>query len=152
MKLQFQALVEADDPNIRRALHDNFESFVEFFAEILRDGKARGQVREEIDVRSYAWHFLGMGLTLDTMHLLDFEDGLTRQRIEAWVRFLIDCLRADVPKGRLQPVGAAVPYDHLPSVPSSVEGIVISEVSIPSGWTGKEEDEPPLGAEASFLC
>ena len=123
MKLQFQALVEADDPEIRNALHQNFESFVAFFTEILEDGKARGQVREEIDSRAYAWHFLGLGLTLDTMHLLDFGDGLTRQRIEGWVRFLIDCLRADIPKTGLQPVGAAVPYDHLPSVPSSVEGI-----------------------------
>ena len=69
MKLQFQALVEADDPDIRKALHENFSSFVDFFAEILEDGKRRGSIRDDVDVRACAWHFLGMGLTLDTMHL-----------------------------------------------------------------------------------
>jgi AcrR family transcriptional regulator len=127
MKLQFQALVEADDPDIRKALQENFSSFVDFFAEILEDGKTRGQVRNDVDVRACAWHFLGMGLTLDTMHLLDFDGVVTRQRVETWVRFLIDSLRADKPEGRLQPVGVAVPYDHLPSVPSSVEGMMMSD-------------------------
>lgn len=127
MKLQFQALVEADAPDIRKALHENFSSFVDFFAEIMEDGKARGQVRDDVDVRAGAWHFLGMGLTLDTMHLLDFDGAITRQRVETWVRFLIDSLRAEKPEGRLQPVGAAVPYDHLPSVPASVEGMMIPD-------------------------
>jgi len=127
MKLQFQALVETDDPDIRKALQENFSSFVDFVAEIIEDGKRRGLVREEVDAMAYAWHFLGMGLTLDTMHLLRFDDTITRQRMEAWVSFLIDCLRAEKPEGRLQPVGAAVPYDHLPSVPDSLEEMVISD-------------------------
>jgi AcrR family transcriptional regulator len=127
MKLQFQALVEADDPDIRKALHENFSSFIDFFAEILEDGKRRGSVRDDVDARAFAWHFLGMGLTLDTMHLLDFDGAITRQSVEAWVRFFIDCLRAEQPEGRLQPVGAAVPYDHLPSVPASLEGIMMSD-------------------------
>jgi len=129
MKLQFQALVEAGDPDIRKALQDNFSSFVDFVAEVIEDGKRRGLVREGIDARAYAWHFLGMGLTLDTMHLLHFDNVITRQRMETWVSFLVDCLRADKPEGRLQPVGAAVPYDHLPSVPSSVEGMMMSDGS-----------------------
>jgi len=129
MKLQFQALVEADDPDIRKALQDNYSSFVDFVAEVIEDGKRRGLVRQDVDARPYAWHFLGMGLTLDTMHLLHFDGAITRQRMETWVSFLVDCLRADKPEGRLQPVGAAVPYDHLPSVPSSVEGMMISDGS-----------------------
>jgi len=131
MKLQFQALVEADDPDIRKALQDNFSSFVDFVAEIIDDGKRRGQVRQDVDARAYAWNFLGMGLTLDTMHLLRFDGVITRQRMETWVSFLIDCLRAEKTEGRLQPVGAAVPYDHLPSVPDSVEEMVISDRTAP---------------------
>jgi AcrR family transcriptional regulator len=123
MKLQFQALVEADDPEIRKALHDNYFSFIDFFAEVIQDGKARGVVRADVDASAFAWHFLGMGLTLDTVHLLDFDGAVTRQGVEAWVRFLVDSLRADKPEGRLQPVGAGIPYDHLPAVPPSVEGM-----------------------------
>jgi AcrR family transcriptional regulator len=124
MKLQFQALVEADDPDIRKALRENYSSFVDLFAEVLEDGKKRGLVRAEVDARAFAWHFLGMGLTLDARHLLDFDSDLTRQKVETWVRMLIDCVRADVPEGRLQPVTATVPYDHLPVIPSSSEGML----------------------------
>jgi AcrR family transcriptional regulator len=118
MKLQFQALVEANDPDIRQALHENFASFVDLFAEILDDGRKRGLVRQNVDVKSFAWHFLGMGLTLDASHLLGFDNVITRQTVETWVRFLVDAVRADQPEGRLQPVTATVPYDHLPIVPS----------------------------------
>ncbi len=120
MKLQFQALVEADDPDIRKALHDNYFSFIDFFVELIEDGKRRGAVRPDIDARAFAWHFLGMGLTLDTVNLLDFDNGITRQGVEAWVRFFVDMLRSGKAGGRLQPVGAGIPYDNLPAVPSSV--------------------------------
>jgi TetR/AcrR family transcriptional regulator len=127
MKVQFQALVEADDPDIRKALHENFASFIAFFAEILEDGKRRGSVREDVDSQAFAWHFLGMGLTLDTMHLLGFDDSMTRQSVEAWVSFFIDSLRAEQQEGRLQPVPVGVPYDHLPSVPASIGEINLSD-------------------------
>ena len=39
MKLQFRALSEADDPEIRDALHDNFEAFVDFVADTLEEGQ-----------------------------------------------------------------------------------------------------------------
>jgi AcrR family transcriptional regulator len=123
MKLQFQALVEADDPEIRQALHENYASFVDLFAELLEDGKMRGLVREDVDARAFAWHFLGMGLMLDARHLLGFDSDLSRQRVESLVRMLIDCVRADQPEGRLRSITATLPYDHLPIVPSSMEGM-----------------------------
>src|SRR3990170_8905078 len=72
MKLQFLALSEADDAEIRQALHENFAGFVEFVAETLEEGKRRGIVRRSLDTRLVAWQFLGMGLTLDLMHALGF--------------------------------------------------------------------------------
>ena len=127
MKLQFQALAEAGDADIKKALQDNFSSFIDFVTEIIEDGQSRGMIRDDIDARAFAWHFLGMGLALDTMHLLDFDSAITRQRVETWVRFLVDSLRAEKLEGRLQRVGVAVPYDHLPSVPASAEGLMISD-------------------------
>ncbi len=123
MKLQFQALVEADDAEIRLALRENYSSFVELFAELVEDGKKRGLVRANVDARAFAWHFLGMGLMLDARHLLGFDSDLTRQKVEAWVHMLIDAIRADLPEGRLRSITATLPYDHLPIVPSSMEGI-----------------------------
>ena len=122
MKLLFQALVEADDPDIRLALRRNFASFVRFFREIIDDGKRRGLVRPELDTEVVAWRFLSTGLTLDVIHLLDFDQDISRQKVEVWMRLFLDSLRPAEAARRPQPITAAIPYDHLPStLPSVVE-------------------------------
>jgi AcrR family transcriptional regulator len=93
MKLQFRAISEADDADISAALHDNFEAFVRFVAETLDEGKARGIVRPEVDTRLVAWQFLGMGLTLDLMHLLGFKSDVDRTRADKWGRGYVDALK-----------------------------------------------------------
>ncbi len=94
MKLQFQALSEADDPEIREALRDNFASFVNFVADTLDEGKRRGIVRNDIDSRLVAWQFLGIGLTLDLIHMLGFDSEMDRGKAEQWSRLYQEVLRA----------------------------------------------------------
>jgi len=93
MKLQFRALSEADDPEIRDALHDNFDAFVEFVADTLEEGKARGIVRTEVDSRMIAWQFLGIGMTLDLMNMLGFKDEMDRRRADLWGRVYLETVR-----------------------------------------------------------
>ena len=93
MKLQFQALSEADDPEIREALRENFGSFVTFVADTLDEGKRRGIVRSDIDSRLVAWQFLGIGLTLDMMHMLGFSSEMDRSKAEQWSRLYQEVLR-----------------------------------------------------------
>jgi AcrR family transcriptional regulator len=93
MKLQFRALSEADDPDIRAALHDNFEAFVSFVADTLEEGKARGIVRPDVDTRMVAWQFLGIGMTLDLMHMLGFRDEMDRARADLWGRIYLETVR-----------------------------------------------------------
>jgi AcrR family transcriptional regulator len=94
MKLQFQAVSEADDPDIRQALHENFSAFVRFVAETIEEGKRRGIVRRDVDSQLVAWQFLGIGLTLDLMHLLGFSSELDRSKVEQWGKLYLDTLRA----------------------------------------------------------
>ena len=94
MKLQFQAVSEADDPEIRQALHENFAAFVRFVAETIDEGKRRGIVRRDADSQLVAWQFLGIGLTLDLMHLLGFSSELDRSKVEQWGKLYLDALRA----------------------------------------------------------
>lgn len=101
MKLQFRALSEADDPEIRGALHDNFEAFVSFVADTLEEGKARGIVRKDVDSRLVAWQFLGIGLTLDLMHLVGFQGEIDHARADLWGRVYVDAVRKR--DGRRQP-------------------------------------------------
>jgi AcrR family transcriptional regulator len=108
MKLQFRAISEADDAKIRSALHDNFEAFVGFVAETLEEGKARGIVREDLDARLAAWQFLGIGLTLDLMRMLDFREEVDRARAGTWGRVYLEAVRnASVPRPTyISPEGA----------------------------------------------
>jgi AcrR family transcriptional regulator len=105
MKLQFQAVSEADDAEIREALHANFAAFVDFVAETIEEGQRRGVVRRDLDSRLVAWQFLGIGLTLDLMHLLGFSSELDRTKVERWGRLYQESLRA--PRKR-QGVGPGV--------------------------------------------
>ena len=93
MKLQFRALSEADDADIQLALHDNFEAFVEFVADTLEEGKARGIVRPDADCRIIAWQFLGIGMTLDMMHMLGFDNEMDRARADLWGRTYLETVR-----------------------------------------------------------
>jgi len=93
MKLQFQAVSEADDPDIGQALHENFSAFVRFVTETIDEGKRRGIVRRDVDSRLVAWQFLGIGLTLDLMHLLGFSSELDRSKVEQWGKLYLDTLR-----------------------------------------------------------
>jgi AcrR family transcriptional regulator len=93
LKLQFRALSEADDPDIQAALRDNFESFVQFVADTLDEGKRRGIVRKEVDTRTIAWQFLGIGMTLDVMHLLGLRGEIDRARADMWGRVYLDAVK-----------------------------------------------------------
>jgi AcrR family transcriptional regulator len=95
MKLQFRALSEADDDDIRAALRDNFEAFVQFVADTLDEGKERGIVRPEVDSRIVAWQFLGIGMTLDLMHLLGFQGEMDRARADLWGRVYLETVKRD---------------------------------------------------------
>ena len=108
MKLQFQAVSEADDAEIRQALRENFEGFVSFVAETLEEGKRRGVVRRDLDARLVAWQFLGIGLTLDLMHLLGFSSELDRSKVERWSRLYQEMLRAPRKVAGVGPAARAV--------------------------------------------
>jgi len=108
MKIQFQALSEADDAEIREALRENFAAFVRFVSETLEEGKRRGIVRRDIDSRLLAWQFLGLGLTLDLAHLVGLGADFDRGKAEQWGKLYQETVRAKRPAGRVGPGVRAV--------------------------------------------
>jgi AcrR family transcriptional regulator len=108
MKIQFQAVSEADDPEIREALRENFGAFVRFVAETLDEGKRRGIVRRDVDSELLAWQFLGIGFTLDLVHMLGFGSILDRGKAEQWGMLYQQMVRAPRPSGRVGPGVRAV--------------------------------------------
>ena len=108
MKIQFQAVSEADDPEIREALRENFGAFVRFVAETLDEGKRRGIVRRDVDSEILAWQFLGIGFTLDLIHLLGFGSAFGRGKAEQWALLYQQMLRSPRPDSRVGPGVRAV--------------------------------------------
>jgi AcrR family transcriptional regulator len=93
MKLQFRAISEADDDEVRAALHESFEGFIEFVAATVEEGKTRGIVRPDVDARMVAWQFLGIGMTLDIMHIVGFSGEMDRARAAMWGRVYLDAVK-----------------------------------------------------------
>ena len=115
MKLQFRALSEADDADIQAALHDNFEAFVSFVTDTLEEGKARGIVKRDVDSRLIAWQFLGIGMTLDLMHMLGFKDEMDSARADLWGRVYLETVRRK-DAGRLRYANAEIRPVQAPGV------------------------------------
>jgi len=82
MKLQWRAMAEADDPEIREALRENFEGLISFIEDTLEEGKKRGVVRQDTDTRMVAWNYLANGMMMDLMHMLGLTGELDRQRTD----------------------------------------------------------------------
>ena len=122
-KLQFQALIEAGDPDIQTALHRNFVSFLQFLRDVLDDGKRRGLVRPDVDSEAFAWQFLGLGLSLDVSHLLGFAGDVSRQKVETWMRLFLDGIRSTETGQGSPRIAAAFLREHIPAAPPPLEGI-----------------------------
>jgi len=98
MRLWFRALSEADDPEVRTTLADNFAAAVHLLEENLEKGKSLGLVRRDIDSRVAAWHFMAIGLTFDLIHLLGLDEELDRHKVEDRGRLYLESIREE-PRG-----------------------------------------------------
>ncbi|MBI6545680.1 MAG: TetR/AcrR family transcriptional regulator [Cyanobacteria bacterium NC_groundwater_1444_Ag_S-0.65um_54_12] len=83
LKVQFQALSEVDDAEIRQLLRANFSTYVAFLADIVRQGQTAGQIDLSLEVGALAWNFLAIGFTLNLTSLLGLSSELTLEKIEA---------------------------------------------------------------------
>jgi len=94
LKLFFEALSETRDPDIRATVRENFRGMVGFIEKSLQEGRARGHVRSDIDLRTAAWHFMAIGLAFDLIHVLGLDGELDRKKVEAWGRLYLDSIGA----------------------------------------------------------
>jgi len=95
MRLWFQALSEADDPDVRAAVGETLTGAVDVITANIEDGKARGLVKPGVDARVAAWHFMGIGLMFDLLSVLGLPGELDRATAENWGRFFIESIRQE---------------------------------------------------------
>ena len=99
MRLWFQAVGEASDPEVRAIVAETIGESVGLVAGIIAQGQERGTFAPSLDPRAEAWRFMGIGLSMDIMHVLGFGADLDRRRVESWGAAFIDSLRAPYPAG-----------------------------------------------------
>lgn len=92
-RLWFRALGEAEDPDVRSILAENFLAMVEAVARLVAAAQEAGTARRDLDPRVAAWHFMAIGFSFDLVHHLGLDAELDRDRVEAWGRLFIDSLR-----------------------------------------------------------
>ena len=97
VRLQFRALSESDDPEVRAVVRENFGGLARFVADAICEAQRRGLVRDDVDAPVVAWQFLGVGLAVDVVHLLGFDQQLDRRRAEGWVNLFLGALRPGAP-------------------------------------------------------
>lgn len=97
LKVQFQALSETEDDEIRETLKRNFAAYANFIARILAEGKERGQIRPDLDVRAAAWQLISIGFTLNLTSLLGFHAEMSRETLEVMGDSLLMTFGADAP-------------------------------------------------------
>ncbi len=112
MKVLFQAISEAGDPDIRHALHDNFASFIRFLGENIEEGKRRGLIRQDVDTIVAAWQLMAMGLTLDLIQLLGFAEDIDRSAMDEWQKLYLDSIQARPSGDKTQGRFAAAGFDR----------------------------------------
>ncbi len=92
-RLWFQALGEADDPEVRETIAANFTGMVDVISRLITTAQERGLARRDIDPRIAAWHFMAIGFTFDLVNHLALDGELDRAKVEAWGQLFIDSLR-----------------------------------------------------------
>ncbi len=92
-RLWFQALGDADDPEVRETIAANFTGMVDVIARLIASAQERGLARGDVDPRIAAWHFMAIGFTFDLVNHLALDGELDRAKVEAWGQLFIDSLR-----------------------------------------------------------
>lgn len=93
LKVQFQAISESDNPTIARRLRQDHENYVAFFSKVLRKGIRQGTVRPDLDVKTVAWMFNGLGILMNTSRLLGFEGQFDKRMVHRITDYMIGLVK-----------------------------------------------------------
>jgi AcrR family transcriptional regulator len=94
LKLQFQAISEVDSPKILERLHEDHEYYLGYFAKILKRGIRQGVIRKDLDLKTVAWIFNGIGILINMAHLLKFDKEFGEKELRNIAEHMIKSIRA----------------------------------------------------------
>jgi AcrR family transcriptional regulator len=94
VKVQFQAISEIDDSDIAQRLRQDHENYIKFIGGIIERGIEQGSVRKDLDIRTLVLLLDGVGVFIELMRLLAFEEEFTEKAVTKMTDHLIELMRA----------------------------------------------------------
>jgi AcrR family transcriptional regulator len=94
VKVQFQAVSEIDDSEIADRLHQDHEDYMRFIGSVIERGIQQGTFRRDLDVGTMVLLLDGVGVFIELMKLLSFEEQFTEETVVRMTDSLIELMRA----------------------------------------------------------
>ena len=91
--IQFQAISESADKEIKKKLKLYYEKIVEFYREIVVKGIKEGSIRPDLDIDAVTFMFFGGGLIRNVEKKITSEEEFDRDKAIKMVDCLVDFLR-----------------------------------------------------------
>lgn len=93
VKVQFQAISEIDDEEIADRLHRDHEDYMRFIGSVIERGVGQGTVRKDLDVQTLVLLLDGVGVFIELMKLLSFDEQFIEVKTNLMTEHLIELMR-----------------------------------------------------------
>jgi AcrR family transcriptional regulator len=94
VKIQVQAISEIDDPEVAGRLRQDHIGFVSFIRSIVERGMRQGTIRKDLDVETSVLLLGGVGMYIQLMKILSFEDWFTEESAVRMTDQVLDSMRS----------------------------------------------------------
>jgi len=94
VKVQFKAIAETGNPEIANRLREDHENYMELIQKVIRKGILDGSLRQDADPDLLGFLFDGVGILMNMMKLLSFEDRFDEMTILKIMDHLLDSIKA----------------------------------------------------------
>ena len=78
-----RAIAESQDEDIRAAVREAYSQCFLFVRNLLLSAREQGLIDSEADIDAIAWLFMGVGLAIDTVTLLDMPDAISPATLQS---------------------------------------------------------------------
>ena len=78
LRVRARAIAESQDEDIRAVVREAYLQCFLFVRNLFATAREQGLVDSEADIDAIAWLFMGVGLAIDTVTLLDMPDAISR--------------------------------------------------------------------------
>ncbi|MEW6266355.1 MAG: TetR/AcrR family transcriptional regulator [Thermodesulfobacteriota bacterium] len=101
LKVQFQAVAEVNDPQVKERIRADHAAYVDFIQGVIRKAQAQGRARPDLDPAVLAWLLDGVGVLMNLTNLLAIKSDFNEASVTKLIDFILSAMAA--PDGGRKP-------------------------------------------------